>query len=168
MVRRLSQSGFQRPTTSEELVGVLLDMVTNNEKRQDLSKWMKRCEKEKEVGDWRLCYAVPKPGSLSLVDEWEEPELLSQAFEARGFKKDIPYAVHIVWQTQRPEESTPVATPKMRKKARAVSPCPLKRELSSTNNSPHLNKREGAATTRALARLKEEEEDKKVKTLLAG
>ena len=46
----------------------------------------------------------------------------------------------------------------MRKKARALSACTLKRELPSTSNSPHLNKRErkGAATTRALARLKEE------------
>ena len=53
----------------------------------------------------------------------------------------------------------------MRKKARALSPCTLKRELPSTSNSPHLNKRErkGATTTRALARLKEEEEDKKAK-----
>ena len=44
----------------------------------------------------------------------------------------------------------------MRKKARALSPCPLKRELPSTSNSPHLNKRErkGAATTRALERLR--------------
>jgi hypothetical protein len=36
--------------------------------------------------------------------------------EAQGFKKDILYAVHVVWQTQMPEESTPVATPKLRRK----------------------------------------------------
>jgi len=112
-------------------------------------------------GDSAVLYSNQVPSALSTNGKSWSCHL---KIEAQGFKKDIPYAVHIVWQTQMPEESTPVATPKLRRKDWAASLCPLRRELSSVN-SPHLNQRErkGAATTCTLAWLKEEEEDKKVR-----
>jgi len=39
---------------------------------------------------------VPCRTQTRFHHEWEEPELPSQAFEAGGFKKDVPYAVHVV------------------------------------------------------------------------
>src|SRR5271170_7352967 len=120
--------------TLDTFIQSSLRVCIEGQRQPHLSKWLVDCDANLTPGGtWCACYDTPTPKSLSIIDEWDTPILLSNHIAANSGawkKTQNKYIVHFVWQDPLPEDTPePENEAKPLQKGKAI----IKRTLSTAS-----------------------------------